>query len=176
MNREEKTQEIASLTEKFGENSFFYLADSSTMTVEQVNKLRRICFEKGIEMKVIKNTLAKKALEAAPDERKFDQLYDLLKGPTTVMFSENAKLPAQVIKEFRKDAERPLLKGAYIDTDVFIGDEQLEQLVKLKTKEEVIAEIVALLGSPVQSVLSSLDSGAQTIFGLLDAVGEKAEG
>ena len=175
MNKEQKTQEIAALTEKFGENAFFYLADSSQLSVEQVNKLRRLCFEKGIEMKVVKNTLAKKALESASEDRQFGPLLELLKGPTTIMFSENAKAPAQVIKEFRGKNERPVLKGAYIDSDVFVGDESLEELTNLKTKEELIAEIVALLGSPIQSVLSGLDSGAQTIFGVLDAVADKGD-
>ncbi len=175
MNRQEKTQEIAHLAEKFAKNDFFYLTDSSTLTVEQVNKLRRTCFEKGIEIKVVKNTLTQKAMESAPEERKFDQLYELLKGPTTLMFSINAKLPAVVIKEFRKTSQRPILKGAYIDSDVFIGDEMLEVLVQLKTKEEVIGEIIGLLESPIKSVLSGLGSSAQTIFGVLDAIAEKGE-
>jgi large subunit ribosomal protein L10 len=175
MTRQEKTQAIADLSDKFAQNNFFYLADSSTLTVEQVNKLRRKCFEKGIEIQVVKNTLTQKALESAPEERKFDQLYELLKGPTTLMFSSNAKLPAQVISEFRKTSGRPLLKGAYIDSDVFIGDDMLEVLVKLKTKEELIGEIVGMLGSPIQSVLSGLGSSAQTIYGVLDAIAEKGE-
>ncbi len=173
MTRSEKTEVIAELREKFNQSNFFYLTDSSTLTVEEVNSLRRICFQKGVEMKVVKNTLAKKALEEGPAEKGFSELYDLLRGPTTLMFSEQAKTPAQIIEEFRKKHDKPLLKGAYIDTDVFVGDDKLKELVRLKTKEELVGEIVSMLESQIHGVVDSLGSSSQTLFGLLDAIEAK---
>lgn len=175
MTRAEKTTAIAELKEKFSNNSFFYLTDSSTLTVEQVNNLRRLCFEKGVEMKVVKNTLAIKALEDAPEEKGYAGLYDSLKGPTAIMFTETANVPAKIIEEFRKDHERPVLKAAYIDTSVYVGDDQVKALAALKSKEELIGEIITLLQSPAKNVISSLQSGGSTIMGLLKALEERAE-
>lgn len=175
MTRAEKTTAIAELKEKFSNNSFFYLTDSSTLTVEQVNKLRRLCFEKGVEMKVVKNTLAIKALKDAPEEKGYSKLFDSLKGPTAIMFSETANVPAKIIETFRKEHERPVLKAAYIDTSIFLGDDQVKTLSALKSKEELIGEIIALLQSPAKNVISSLKSGGSTIMGLLKALEERAE-
>lgn len=175
MTRAEKNATIEVLKEKFDNNSFFYLTDSSTLTVDQVNKLRRLCFEKGVEMKVVKNTLAIKALEAAPEEKGYADLYPSLKGPTAVLFTETANLPARIIKEFRKDHEKPVLKAAYIDTSVYVGDDQLDALSDLKSKEELIGEIIGLLQSPAKNVVSALQSGGSTIMGLLKALEERAE-
>lgn len=175
MTRAEKTTAIAELKEKFSNNSFFYLTDSSTLTVEQVNKLRGLCFEKGVEMKVIKNTLAIKALQDAPEEKGYAQLFDSLKGPTAIMFTEIANVPAKIIEEFRKTHERPVLKAAYIDTSVYIGDDHVKALAALKSKEELIGEIISLLQSPAKTVISSLQSGGSTIMGLLKALEERAE-
>jgi large subunit ribosomal protein L10 len=175
MTRAEKTTAIAELKEKFSNNSFFYLTDSSTLTVEQVNNLRGLCFEKGVEMKVVKNTLAIKALEDAPDEKGYAKLFESLKGPTAIMFSETANVPAKIIEEFRKTHERPVLKAAYIDTSVFVGDDQVKALAALKSKEELIGEIIGLLQSPAKTVISSLKSGGATIMGLLKALEERAE-
>ena len=175
MTRSEKSAAIEVLKEKFENHSFFYLTDSSTLTVEQVNKLRGLCFEKGVEMKVVKNTLAIKALEAAPEDKGYADLYDSLKGPTAILFTETANVPAKIIKEFRKDHERPVLKAAYIDTSVYVGDDQIEALSKLKSKEELIGEIITLLQSPAKNVISSLKSGGSTIMGLLKALEERGE-
>lgn len=175
MTRAEKTTAIAELKEKFSNNSFFYLTDSSTLTVEQVNKLRGLCYEKGVEMKVVKNTLAIKALEDAPEEKGYAKLYDSLKGPTAIMFTETANVPAKIIEEFRKGHERPVLKAAYIDTSIYIGDDQVKALAALKSKEELIGEIIGLLQSPAKTVISSLKSGGSTIMGLLKALEERAE-
>ena len=175
MTRAEKTTAIAELKEKFSNNSFFYLTDSSTLTVQQVNNLRRLCFDKGVEMKVVKNTLAIKALQDAPEERGFEKLFDSLKGPTAIMFTETANVPAKIIEEFRKEHKRPVLKAAYIDTSVFIGDDQVKALAALKSKEELIGEIIGLLQSPAKTVISSLKSGGSTIMGLLKALEERAE-
>lgn len=174
MTKADKTAMIEELKGKFEESSFFYITDSSTLTVEKVNELRGLCFKNNIEMRVLKNTLIKKALQAAPEEKGYAALYDSLKGPTAILFSEVAKTPAQVLKEFRtKDNEKPVLKAAYIDTDVFVGDDQIETLAKLKSKEDLIGEIITLLQSPIKNVLGSLQSGGQTISGLLKALEER---
>ncbi len=142
MTREEKGAAIDELSEDLGNSPFFYLTDASTLSVAKINKLRRMCFEKGITMKVAKNTLIRKALEKEPESKGFSALWESLNGPTTILISENAKAPALLLAEFRKTEARPLLKAAYIDTSVYIGDEQLESLVKMKSKEEmVIADI-----------------------------------
>lgn len=174
MTRKEKETNIALLKSKFESNEFFYLTDSSTLTVEQVNKLRGLCYEKGIEMKVVKNTLAQKALESIEDTD-FSELYDILKGPTAVLFAETANAPAKVIKEFRKTSERPVLKAAYIASDIFVGDNQVDILAALKSKEELIGDILMLLQSPAKNVISALKSGGATISGLLKTLEERSE-
>lgn len=174
MTRADKTTAIEELKEKFSNSSFFYLTDSSTLTVEQVNKLRRACFEKGVEMKVVKNTLAIKALEDAPEEKGYKDLLETLKGPTAIMFTDTANVPAKIIKDFRDTDERPIIKAAYIDTAVYVGDDQIDALAALKSKEELIGEIVALLQSPAKNVISALKSSGSTIAGLLKSLEERA--
>ncbi len=174
MNREQKTLAIEQLKNKLEENSFFYLADTSAMSVKQITTLRRICFEKGIEIKVVKNTLAKKALESFPEERNYAAVFDALKGTTAILFTDTANLPAKVIQDFRKDGKKPSLKAAYIETAIFLGDDQLESLSKLKSKEELLGEIVGLLQSPAKNVISALKSGGSTIAGLVKALEERA--
>ncbi len=175
MTRADKATAIAELKEKFSNCDFFYVTDSSTLTVEQVNKLRGLFFEKGIEMKVVKNTLVKKALENEPEEKGYAKIFDALKGPTALLFTDVANAPARVIEEFRKDHERPILKAAYIDTDVFIGDDQIKALASLKSKEELLGEVVTLLQSPAKNLISALKSGGSTISGLLKALEERGE-
>lgn len=174
MTKEEKAIAIEGLKDKFSNVSYFYLTDASTMTVEDVNKFRRLCFERGIEMKVVKNTLAQKALESFPSDRNYDALYESLNGPTAILFTETANVPAKVLKEFRRESERPILKAAYIDSAVYIGDDQIDPLTKLKSKEELIGEVIGLLQSPAKNVISALQSGGQTISGLLKALEERA--
>ena len=176
MTRAEKATAIESLKDKFSQNTFFYLTDSSTLTVEQVSALRGLCFEKGVEMQVVKNTLAKKALESAPDEKGYAGLYDSLKGPTAIMFTTVANAPARIIEEFRKSHEKPVLKAAYIDSAVYLGDDQLKELAKLKSKEELVGEIIGLLQSPAKNLISALNSGGSTIAGLIKALEERGEG
>lgn len=175
MTKADKAQAIEVLKEKFEEVSFFYITDASTLTVEQINNFRGMCFEKGVEMKVVKNTLVRKALESFPEERKYEGLYEALKGPTALLFTSTANVPAKLIKEFRKTAERPVVKAAYIDTGIYIGDENLDALSKLKSKEELVGEIIGLLQSPIKNVVSSLQSGGQTLSGLLKALEEREE-
>jgi len=150
------------------------VTDYSTLTVEQINKLRRACFEKDIEIKVLKNTLVRKALEQVNDTA-YTGLYDALKGPTAIMFSEVSNAPAKVIKEFRESNEKPTLKAAYIDTDIFLGDDQVEALSNLKSKNELIGDVILLLESPIKTVIGSLQSGGSTIAGLLKALEERGE-
>ncbi len=175
MTREEKTQAIAALKDKFENNQYFYLTDSSTLTVAQVNKLRGLCHEKGVELKVVKNTLVKKALEQTNEENSYEQLYEALSGPTAIMFSDTANVPAKLIKEFREKHDRPVLKAAYIDSDVFLGDDQVEVLAALKSKEELIGDVILLLQSPIKNVLGSIQSGGNTISGLLKALEDRAQ-
>lgn len=176
MTREDKTAAIAELKETFEGTQFLYLTDSSAMTVEDINKLRRLCYDKGVTMKVVKNTLARKAMESFPEEVGFGGLYESLKGPTTIMYAEQASVPAKVLKEFRGDDERPILKAAYIDKEVFVGDDQLSVLASLKSKEDLIGDVLILLESPMKNLLAQLNSGGSTISGLLKALESRAEG
>lgn len=172
MDKNQKTQQIAELKEKFSNTQYFYLCNPETLTVEKTNKFRRLCFNAGIEYRVLKNTLIKKALEEVGGS--YDAVFPLLHGQTGVMFSADGALPAKVLKEFRADGDKPVLKGAYIDSDVFVGDNQLEVLAKLKSKKELIGEIVGLLQSPARNVISALQgSSAQKIAGLLKSLEER---
>ncbi|HEX7413201.1 MAG TPA: 50S ribosomal protein L10 [Bacteroidia bacterium] len=158
MKKEEKTQVIEHLLEKLNKNSKIYLADCSSLTVEKVNQLRKDCFNKNISIQVVKNTLLKKALERASDSRLAD-LIPALKGNTALMFAETSSGPAKVIKDFRKKGnEKPLLKGAFVEETIYIGDNQLEELASLKSKNELIADVVSLLQSPIRRVISGLEN------------------
>lgn len=177
MTKQEKTAAIEELKEKFSNSSFFYLADSSAMTVDQVNTLRRKFFELGVEMKVVKNTLAQKALESADEEKNYAELFDSLKGPTALLFTDVANSPARVIKDFRQESkgEKPAIKAAYIDSAIYIGDDKLEELANLKSREDLLADLLGLLNSPMKNLLSALGSGGQNVMGLLKAIEEKGE-
>jgi len=153
----QKNEAIEVLKGKFSQYSNFYVTNTESLTVEQVSKLRRLCFEKNVEMKVAKNTLIKKALESFNDD-KYSGVYESLHGVTALMFSESPKEPALILTSFRKDtkAEKPVLKAALIGTDVFTGDNQLVNLTKIKTKNELIREVIGLLQSPAKRVLAAL--------------------
>ncbi|MFY0653735.1 MAG: 50S ribosomal protein L10 [Cyclobacteriaceae bacterium] len=175
MKREDKAVIIEELSQKFKDNMSFYFTDASGFTVAEVNDLRRKCFEKGIEYRVVKNTLIKKALETV-DADVSELNEEVLRGFTGVMFSgENASAPAKLIKEFKKkdSHDRPKLKGASIEYDLFIGEDQLGALSKFKSKNELIGEIIGLLQSPAKNVISSLQSGQHTIAGLVKALSER---
>lgn len=176
MTREEKTAVIEDLKAQFANSSFFYLADSSAMTVAQINVLRRKLHEQGMNMRVVKNTLARKAMEAAAtDSTNFEGLYDSLAGPTAIIFTDVANSPAKIIKAYRKsaDSERPYLKAAYIDSAIYVGNDQLDTLVNLKSKEDLLGELIGLLNSPMSSLLSQLGSAGQNVVGLLKAIEER---
>jgi large subunit ribosomal protein L10 len=174
MDKNQKNIEIQDLKEKLGNSQFFYLCDSSTLSVESINKFRRMCFNSGIEYRVAKNTLVRKALEQI-EGGDYSAIYPILHGPTGIMFATDGAAPAKIIKEFRKDGKKPELKAAYIDSSVFVGDAQLEVLAKLKSKKELIGEIVGLLQSPARNVISALQgSSAQKIAGLVKALEDRA--
>jgi large subunit ribosomal protein L10 len=175
MTREDKTAAIAELTEELVGTPFFYFADSSTLPVAKINKFRRMCYEKGISVKVAKNTLIRKALESAPESRGYSALYETLNGPTTILISQNPKSPALLLEEFRKTEERPLLKAAYIDSSVYIGDDQLAVLVKMKSKDEMVGEIIGLLLSPAQRLSSQIKATGEKIAGIVKVLEEKGK-
>ncbi|EON75475.1 LSU ribosomal protein L10p (P0) [Lunatimonas lonarensis] len=177
MTREEKKSIIDELTEKFKENPHFYVTDASGFSVAQVNAFRRMCFEKGLEYKVYKNTLVKKALESLDAD--FSKLNDAaLKGFSGILFTKEAgNLPAKALLEFRKKLgkkeTRPKFKGASIDGDIFLGENNLEILSNLKSKDELLGEIIGLLQSPAKNVLSALQSGQHILAGVVKTLSEK---
>lgn len=156
MNKAEKTKQIEHLTEQLNANDKIYLADCSTLTVEKVNAFRRMCFQKNISVTVVKNSLLKKAMERASDT-KLAELIPALKGETALMFTDTSNAPAKIIKDFRKNESKPALKGAYVEQMVFIGDQQLDALASLKSKNELIADVIALLQSPIKRVIGGLE-------------------
>lgn len=158
MNREEKTALINEITEQLNSNDKIYLADCSTLTVEKVNQFRRACFEKKVKVKVVKNSLLKKAIEKA-NNTKLQEFIPVLKGETALIFTEVSNAPAKIIKEFRsKGSDKPVLKAAYVEEMLFIGDNQLDTLAALKSKNELIADVVSLLQSPIRRVISALEN------------------
>ena len=174
MTRTDKGLLIQELREKFENASFFYVTDASSLTVAKINQLRRTCFDKGIDIKTVKNTLAIKAMDEHAESKNFKAIFSAFKGQSTVLFSNDGKLPASVIKEFRGKDTRPVLKAAYIDSDVFFGDDQLDILTKLKTKNELIGEVVGLLQSPMSNVLGAINSGSNILGGLVKTLSERA--
>lgn len=176
MTRTDKTAAIEALKEQFENNEFFYIADASKLSVAKINELRGAFFEKGIKMQVVKNTLARKAMEQLPEDKNYASIYDALKGPTALLFSEVANTPAKVIKEFRgPKGERPILKAAYIAGSAYVGDNQLDTLATLKSREDLLADVLTLLQSPMQNLLGGLQSGGQNVVNLLKAIEEKAQ-
>lgn len=176
MTKTDKAAAIEALKEQFENNDFFYIADASKLSVAKINQLRGAFFAKGIHMQVVKNTLARKAMEQLPEDRNYDAIYGALKGPTALLFSEVANVPAKVIKEFRgPKGERPILKAAYIAGAAYIGDKQLDALSTLKSREEMLGDVLTLLQSPMQNLLGALQSGGQSIVGILKAIEEKAQ-
>ena len=162
MNTAQKSEAIELLKDKFSQYSNFYVTNTESLTVAQISKLRRTCFEKNVEMKVAKNTLIKKALESLNSE-KYAGIYESLSGVTALMFSDSPKEPAVIISSFRNEAkgEKPYLKAAFIGEDLFIGDNQLTNLKNIKTKNELIGEVIGLLQSPISRVISALQNKAE---------------
>jgi large subunit ribosomal protein L10 len=172
MTREEKLQVIHDLTAVLAETNTLYLADISGLNAQTTTNLRRACFKADVQLSVVKNTLLAKAMEAS--DKDFGDLPTVLKGNTSMMTSEVANAPAKLIKEFRKKSkERPLLKGAFAEESIYIGDDQLDALVDIKSREELIGEIIGLLQSPAKNVISALQSGGQILSGIVKTLSEK---
>ena len=162
---------IEALDGMLNDNNNFYLADISGLTAEENSALRRLCFKRDVSLQVVKNTLLKKALEK--NNADFSELYDVLVGNTSIMQAEAGNAPAKVIKEFRKKNDKPLLKAAHIEESLYIGDENLSALADLKSKDELIGDIITLLQSPAKNVISSLQSGGNKLSGIVKALEER---
>jgi large subunit ribosomal protein L10 len=171
MTREEKSRVIEDLTAQLAATNVIYLADISGLDAEATSNLRRTCFKAGIELAVVKNTLLEKAMEASTND--YGDLPSTLKGNTSILIAENGNAPAKIIKEFRKKSDKPVLKGAFIHSAVFVGDNQLDALIALKSKDEVIGEIIGLLQSPAKNVVSALKSSGGKLAGILKTLSEK---
>jgi len=171
MRREEKEAIIDNLAQRLDETKHFYLTDISSLNAEQTSNLRRKCFEKEISLLVVKNTLLRKAMEKC--EGDYNELYDVLKDSTSIMFCETGNIPAKLIKEFRKTMEKPLLKAAFVEESIYIGDDQLEILSNIKSKEELLADLLALLQSPAKNLVSALASSGSKLAGALKTLSEK---
>ncbi len=173
MKREEKDIIVNNLVDQLKESPHFYLTDASELNAENTSLLRRRCFESNIKMVVVKNTLLKRALDKS--EQDVDEIYDVLKGSTAIMFTETGNAPAKVIKEFRKKFDKPVIKAAYVEESIYIGDDQLDNLVNIKSKEELLGDLIGLLQSPVKTVISQLKSGGNTLTGVLETLSNKSE-
>ena len=171
MTREEKNKLIEDLDLLLNENKNFYLADISDLTAEESSDLRRLCFKRDVTLQVVKNTLLKKAMER--NDADFEEFYETLSGNTSIMFTEVGNSPAKIIKDFRKKHNKPILKAAIIEDCFYLGDENLDTLVELKSKQELIGEIITLLQSPAKNVISSLQSGGNKLSGIIKALAER---
>jgi large subunit ribosomal protein L10 len=173
MTKEEKAKYIDDLTAELVDARIFYLADTSELTVDVINNLRRKCFQSDVRLKVVKNALLSKAMDRV-EGIDYGQLKDVLAGPTSILFAEVGNVPAKIIQEFRKKSAKPLLKGAFIEEAIFIGDNQLEALSNIKSKNELIGDIVGLLQSPAKNVISALKGQGGKIVGILKTLEERA--
>ncbi len=173
MRKEEKNLLINDLVEQLAATNVVYVADTADLNAEDTSRLRRECFRQNISLTVVKNTLLRKAMERV-EGKDFSELYEVLAGPTAIMTAEAGNAPAKLIKSFRAKSPKPLLKGAYVAEAVFIGDNQLDSLISLTSREELIGDIIGLLQSPAKNVISALQSGGQTIAGLVKTLEERA--
>ena len=172
MRKEDKAQIIESISAQIQETPNFYITDISGLNAEQTTKLRRECFEKNIKLVVVKNTLFHKALSSMENEE-VKLIFPALEGPTAIMYTETPNAPAKLIKEFTKKAPLPALKAAYVEESFYIGADQLDTLVAIKSKNELIADVIALLQSPAKNVVSALQSAGGTIHGVLQTLAER---
>ena len=173
MRRDEKTDIINSLADTLKEYSHFYLTDTAQLNAADTSDLRRKCFAKDIKLVVVKNTLLKRALEQS--NMNFEELYPVLKGTMSIMFTQSGNKPAKLIREFRKKHDKPVLKGAYVQESIYIGDNMLDALVSVKTKNELIGDVILLLQSPAKNVISALQSGGNKIHGVLETLSKREE-
>ncbi len=173
MKKEEKNQIIESISEKIANSNFFYFTDASGLNAEDTANLRKLCFDEEVDLLMVKNTLLKRAMEKS--DKNLEPFHETLTGNTTLMFTEIGNVPAKLIKKFSKKTGKPILKGAYIEKEYYIGADQLEQLVYLKSKDELVADVIALLQSPIKNVISALQSSGNTIAGVLKTLSDKSE-
>jgi large subunit ribosomal protein L10 len=171
MKSSDKKVIINNLQEQIDSYNHFYLTDISGLNAENTSNLRRLCFKQNVKLVVVKNTLLRKALESS--NKNVEEIYDALKGNTSVMFTADANVPAKLIKDFSKRHKKPVLKAAYVQESVYIVADQLDALIAVKSKNELIADVVALLQSPMKTVLGQLQSGGNIIHGVLKTLGEK---
>lgn len=171
MKREEKNVIVDNLTSRIREYSHFYLTDTAEMNAAVTSNFRRKCFENNIKLVVVKNTLLKRAFEQSG--MNFEELYPVLKGTTSVMFANTGNSPAKLIREFRKKNDKPVLKGAYVQESIYLGDEMLDTLVSIKGKQELIGDVIMLLQSPARNIISALQSGGNKIHGVLETLSKK---
>ena len=172
MTRNEKDQLIDELVQVLAEKNVVYLTDASGLDSEATTSLRRECYKKDITVRVVKNTLLRKAMERTGD-RDYTELYEVLKGQTALLFGDVGNAPARVLEEFRKKHDMPILKGAYVEEATYLGDENLETLTNIKSKEELVADVIALLQSPMKNVVGALNSSGNTLSGLVKALQER---
>ncbi len=173
MKREEKEQVVNSIINDIKGTDHFYLADTSGLNAEDTVSLRRKCFENELKLKVVKNTLLKRALDEVDIDT--EEFYDVLEGPTSLILTPKGNVPAKIIKEFRKKHDKPILKGAYVEESIYIGDEQLEALANIKSKEELLGDLIYQLQSPINNVVSGLKSGSHILAGVMKTLSEKEE-
>jgi large subunit ribosomal protein L10 len=171
MRREEKAAIVNSLAQKINEYNHFYLTDTAQLNAADTSNLRRKCFENEVKLIVVKNTLLKRALEQS--EGDFEELYPILKDTTSIMFAQGGNIPAKLIKEFRTRHDKPVLKAAYVEESIYIGDNMLDALVSVKSREELIGDIILLLQSPAKNVISALQSGANKLHGVLETLSKR---
>jgi large subunit ribosomal protein L10 len=171
MTKDQKNREIDKLTSLLESANTIYIADIAGLNAKETSNLRRLCYQREVSLSIVKNTLLKKAMERS--DKQFEELYDVLVGNSSIMIAEAGNAPAKLIKEFRKKSEKPILKGAYIAESVYVGDDQLETLSSIKSKDELIGDVIALLQSPAKNVISALQSGGNTIAGLVKTLEER---
>ena len=171
MKKAEKIKVIDDLTSKLKANKNIYLTDISGLNASQTSALRRACYKANIKLAVVKNTMLSRAMDAC--NKDFGEIKDVLKGNTSLMFSESGNAPAKIIKDFRKKLDKPILKGAFIEEAIYIGDDQIDALVAIKSREELIGEVIGLLQSPAKNVISALKSGGSNLSGILKTLSER---
>ena len=172
MTREEKDLQIKELTQMLADNSVLYLTDATGLNSEETTQLRRACYKNDVRMRVVKNTLLRRAMEAS-EGTDFSELYEVLTGQTALLVGNVGNAPAKILKEFRKKSDMPTLKAAYVEESTYLGDDQIDALTAIKSKDELIAELIALLQSPIKNVVGALNSGGNTVSGLVKALQER---
>ena len=172
MTREEKDLQIKELTQMLADNSVLYLTDATGLNAEETTQLRRACYKNDVRMRVVKNTLLRRAMEAS-EGTDFSELYEVLTGQTALLVGNVGNAPAKILKEFRKKSDMPTLKAAYVEESTYLGDDQIDALTAIKSKDELIAELIALLQSPMKNVVGALNSGGNTVSGLVKALQER---